>query len=472
MHQVIFTRRIALLLAMLLGILVTLEFTHTTRAQTVIVYRVDQDAPGPLHDGLTWTSAYTTLQDALTQARTVAPTNTLEIWVAKGVYYPDEGGGYINNDPGTNFSLINNVSLYGGFGGFGINETTRSQRNWATHLTVLSGDIDQNDRTDPRGIVTATASISGSNAYHVVTANTVQTATVDGFAITAGKANGADFNDTLGGGMYNEGGNLMLTNVTFSGNLADRRGGGMLNASSSNSKLVNVTFDSNSAGTGGGMANEFSTSLLINVTFISNRATFEGGGMYDYYFDNPTLINVIFHNNTAAYGGGIANTYCIPTLINVTFHGNSADSGGGIYNYNSSPMLINNILWDNMASNGAQIYRDAGSTIGISTINYSLVEGGCPDSSTANCDAHLLTNDPQFVNAAHGDMRLQSSSPAIDAGDSDPLVTIGVATDRDGKPRFVDIPGVVDTGTGGPPFVDLGAFEVVKNVYLPLITKQ
>ncbi len=48
-------------------------------------------------------------------------------------------------------------------------------------------------------------------------------------------------------------------------------------------------------------------------------------------------------------------------------------------------------------------------------------------------DAHSLFIDPKFVNAAGGDFHLQSSSPAIDAGDTDRAI-IGTL-DIDGKPR-------------------------------------
>ena len=55
------------------------------------------------------------------------------------------------------------------------------------------------------------------NSYHVVTGATG--ATLDGFTITAGNANGG-YPNNRGGGMYNNGSSPTLTNVTFSGNSA------------------------------------------------------------------------------------------------------------------------------------------------------------------------------------------------------------------------------------------------------------
>ena len=70
----------------------------------------------------------------------------------------------------------------------------------------------------------------------------------------------------------------------------------------------------------------------------------------------------------------------------------------------------------------------------------------------------VLFSDPQFVDAANDNLRLQLSSPAIDAGDNAAL-SEEITTDLDGNPRFVDIPGVSDTGNGTPPIVDLGVYE-------------
>jgi hypothetical protein len=84
--------------------------------------------------------------------------------------------------------------------------------------TILSGDIDQNDITDPYGVVTDTANIVGENAYHVVTGGgTDSTAVLDGFVITAGQANGSSDPHYNGGGMYNSSSSPTLTNVVFSG---------------------------------------------------------------------------------------------------------------------------------------------------------------------------------------------------------------------------------------------------------------
>ncbi|NIP87391.1 MAG: hypothetical protein GTO03_18295, partial [Planctomycetales bacterium] len=189
---------------------------------------------------------------------------------------------------------------------------------------------------------------------------------------------------------------------------------------------------------------------------------------------DPTLTNVTFYGNSALDGGGMNNEASSPALTNVTFYGNSAEvEGGGMYNAGSDPVLANCILWGNTASQGAQIHNSNSAPV----IGYSLVGGGCPAGST--CD-QVIKGNPRFVDAdgpdnivgtRDDDLRLQARSPAVDAGDNgavpaDSLDLDGdgdiiepIPLDRDGSPRFVDIPGRPDIGVGPPPIVDMGAYE-------------
>ena len=173
---------------------------------------------------------------------------------------------------------------------------TFSERDWETYVTVLSGDIDQNDTTDSNGVVITGTQIAGNNAYHVVTSDSVsRTALIDGFYITAGQANGS---------------------------LPNNRGGGMNNSWESTPTISNVFFIGNSATTGGGLFNWYqSDPTLTNVTFSGNTAT-DGGGMSGN--GDPSLTDVTFTGNTAYRGGGMQISDGNPTLNDVTFSNNSA----------------------------------------------------------------------------------------------------------------------------------------------------
>ena len=89
------------------------------------------------------------------------------------------------------FTLQNGLALYGGFDG---SETLFSQRSYTTNVTILSGDISQNDTTSA-GIVTDASLQNGNdNTRHVVYAsNSDSTAILDGFTVTAGRATGSGY---------------------------------------------------------------------------------------------------------------------------------------------------------------------------------------------------------------------------------------------------------------------------------------
>jgi len=355
----------------------------------------------------------------------LANVSCTEIWAAAGIYRPTA-----TSDRSISFRVAAGVALYGGFAG---SEALRTLRNPALNRTVLSGDIDGNDLGD-NGIQVTTATIQGSNSYHVVyldgtvvgheiTSSTV----IDGFFITAGDAAGSG-NDGDGGGLFCNASLVkptaqcspILRNIVFSGNRARITGGALQNwaiyGGSASPTLENVTFRGNAVYDPGGTA--------------------RGGAMYNEGYggeSSPVLVNVTFANNSAsntssdAQGGAMFNSgyggTSNPQLTNVTFTGNSADYGGAIFNTalntgTCHPVLVNTLLWGNTAgvSGGPQIDETNGAA---STISYSLIEGGCPSGSI--CSTSPIALDPRlgalqdnggFVPTA----ALEPGSHAIDAG--------------------------------------------------------
>jgi len=86
---------------------ITCSFASPAFAQSVI--HVDADAGGA-NDGTSWEDAFVYLQDALAAAE---PGN--EIWIAEGVYRPDQGGGVTAGDREARFVVPAGLALYGGF---------------------------------------------------------------------------------------------------------------------------------------------------------------------------------------------------------------------------------------------------------------------------------------------------------------------------------------------------------------------
>ncbi len=361
---------------------------------------VDRNATGTSHDGLSWSTAYTNVQDALAPAN-AASDAFYEIWVAQGVYYPDQGLGHSNNAVTETFRIDhNNILLYGGFVG---TETLRTERNWTTHPTILSGDIDGNDRnTDNNFINEIYSDTLGNNAYHILTLNgqpllsVAGQVVIDGFIITGGHANDTYAPHDRGGGFYCSIDSRVnncsptLSNLIFSGNRSTTYGGALYNGSEgyktiNQPVLSDITFTGNESLDGGAMYNLASSQESINnprltrVTFNHNIANGAGGGLHDLSkgpgsIVNPILTDVTFIDNRsgpfdnnqageiqdgggffnrAAYAGSIAN----PILNHVTFNRNQSTGmggGGGMSNraqcdcldYCSCPSTSNPILND------------------------------------------------------------------------------------------------------------------------------
>ena len=220
--------------------------------------------------------------------------------------------------------------------------------------------------------------------------------------------------------------------VISGGNGTSVKGGGMLLDWGASPSLSNLVFAGNNAFDGGGMyVNNFSKPLLLNVVFASNHADWSGGGMYVGWYSEPALTNVVFFGNRAEWdGGAIMARTASPKLNNVTMSGNTSSHVGGVSVVAYQSLLISNsILWGNT---GAQIYSQQANP--YISVSYSIVQGGW--TGTGNLDA-----DPQFVDAAKGDLHLQRTSPAVNSGSN---AAVTVATDLDGNPRIVS--GVVDRG--------------------------
>lgn len=329
-------------------------------------YYVRGNGGSDSNSGTSWAQAFKNLQQAF-----VVATNGDEIWVAKAVYYPDNGGPYPLDSRAANFTLKNGVKVYGGFAG---TETSLSQRNIDANPTILSGDVDNNDiNTDGNFIAETTGDQVGSNAYHVViTSGVDSTAVLDGFIITAGQANAATDPDRNGGGLYNGSGSPTLSNLTFQGNAATM-GGGLFNQDGTPA-LTNVRFINNFAvNDGGGWWNK-GESQLGGGLFTGNLAGTSGGGMMVYGTatqGGPSLANAVFSGNQASTGGGLANDSSNLTLSNSTFDGNTAGARGGGFSSlgNCTPNLGGVAFVNNNSVNGGGIYSGTGSNPGLVTVN-------------------------------------------------------------------------------------------------------
>lgn len=247
-------------------------------AAFAVVIHVKHDAVGA-NTGQSWANAFTNLQSALSVA-----VGESEIWVAKGTYWPGSARG-------TSFVLPSGVMLYGGFDG---TETSLTNRNWRTNLTVLSGEIGSTN--DP-----------GDNAFHVVIGSSG--AFLDGFTVTGGYADGT-YPHNNGAGLFNSNASPTVANCTFSNNRTAL------------------------AGSGAGIFNYNSSPVIANCTFVGNSG-YWGGGICNLNGASPVISNCLFQANTADYGAGVHSEASSPVIKNCIFSRNSAD-GAGIFSRDSS----------------------------------------------------------------------------------------------------------------------------------------
>jgi hypothetical protein len=411
---------------------------------------VDASATGD-NIGLSWSSAYTSLQDALDNSCS----GITEIWVATGTYTPSA---YPSGCNGCSFSrdytflLKDGMKLYGGFNG---TETQLSQRNISSNPTVLTGDIGQ-------------VGVNSDNVYHVVLSVLDDLTTVlDGFTVTNGNANGfgnitvetQQISQSQAGAMYNINSSPTIANTRFIANLATTAGG-MYNGNNSSPAITNSSFINNQAsGSAGGILNQNNSSSVITNSIFSGNSAVNGGAIFNDNGSNLWLINTMFTGNTATEnGGGIYNGLSSPLIVNNTFTQNTAGTyGGAIYNGNSSPTVSNSIIWSNTANASASATSasifNANSTpvIGHSLIANSGGSGSWQGSIGSDDGANIDIN-PQFVDAVNGDFRLLPGSLAVNAGSNSNYESISGTnlvndTDLIGNPRLFGAT------------IDMGAFE-------------
>jgi hypothetical protein len=102
--------------------------------------------------------------------------------------------------------------------------------------------------------------------------------------------------------MWSIGGSPTLSRVTFSGNTASTEAAAST-ISSVSSSFTNVTFSGNSADRGGGMLTNGGSATLTNVTFSGNTAT-SGGAMHNSRGSQTTVANSILWGDA---GGEVVN---------------------------------------------------------------------------------------------------------------------------------------------------------------------
>jgi hypothetical protein len=371
---------------------------------TTTILRVTPEGAGT-RDGSSWADA---LGEAEFISNLALAFSGTEYWLAKGSYrpaIPADSASITETERGAAFTLAHRVKIYGGFAG---TETERSRRDWTANVTVLTGDLGNDDLSKVNGATTDYSGIVGTNSATVVRAYVVdESAVLDGVTVCGGSAEAeggglcsqgaptvkncifSGNRASQGGGVYNCGDRPALTDCTFSGNRAVK-GGGMSNQSCSLVTLTGCTFsgDISSGGEagnqgGGGMLNQgCSQVVLTDCTFSGNRAYDgssygNGGGMLNHSCSQVTLTDCTFSGNQAENGGGMSDGYCsLITLTGCTFSKNYATGGGGLYNAQSILTATNCTVSSNQAFSDAGLFLYDGD---LTLVNCTFTENNETD---------------------------------------------------------------------------------------------
>jgi hypothetical protein len=365
-------------------------------------------------DGLSWASAFTTIQPAVDAADTAGGG---EVWVAASSY-----GGYIQDTLAVVVSLKPAVKVYGGFVG---TETSRDDRNWQTHVTIVR-------RTDSTG--------------RVVRIDNAPNSLFDGFTVSGGRLiDDPSYTNGGGGMLIDSTGPVTVSHCVFTNNAAGAyKGGAVSIVNAGPISLDHCTFMNNNAGMGGALAvaNAAGAMAIDACMFVNNSSINGYGGAVNSESPAFSAVNCVFAGNTASggdlpNGGAYAGTGGTSSFMNCSFTGNTAGAGGAIFHAITGGPGTETTLTNCIVQGDSQ--PELSVDTAYLTVTYSDLQGvtGGPWPGTGN-----LGVDPNFVSAT--DLHLQGSSPCIDKGAS----TGAPSVDIEGHTRPVD-------------GVDMGAYEYI-----------
>jgi len=344
---------------------------------------------------------------------------------------------------------------------------------------ILSNNIASN------GVAYLTATPSGGNGGGIYTGGNL---TITNCSFTGNKAgNGAGPGGAGGnGGSAYVGGIASVTGTAISNSIAGNgsggggggRGGGIYLVGAATFETCVFSGNTSGTGTGSGSGGAIYASASadfkqckfhLNKTAAgSGSGSGSGGGAY--ITGTTTVINCIFVSNEAGSGGSNGGNggglYAgTATLYNDTFIKNAAGTGsttqgrgGGAYFNSGTNSVANTIFWINTAPGlGAQIFNNSGTNIIVKYSDILSGEAGIGGNLTYTKSA---SSEPLFLSIVDGQagfLKLDRRSPCIDNG-----------TNEAGVPS-------VDYDNNARPYnkaYDMGAFESQDVLFAPIYVSK
>jgi hypothetical protein len=267
--------------------------------------------------------------------------------------------------------------------------------------------------------------------------------------------------DERGGGLYLDGGSVLLDRCVFRRNSAGATGGGLtaLNAAVS---IRDSTFESNLAKRGAGLYIDTPYAVDVRRSLVAlNRAGRRGGGIdltasgIEAVLENVTVSgNFVYGEQATDGGGGIALTgparIALSTIANnlaYTLQRNPDVAAGLQFDSNYGVLFLNGtLLWGNATLDGNfDLGRSGGGGIDA---YYNLVGTTTPDAVNGGEDGNLFATDPLLGPLADngGPTRTQAIAAGSPARDAATWVQYYAITDQRGFKRRRDDDTTMDIG--------------------------
>jgi len=378
-------------------------------------------------NGSSWTNAAGEVADALFAA--ALNDNIDNIWVAGGTYHPLYHPDDLTKHDKSRFnafSMVEGVSLYGGFAG---GELTLEARNLALkeNASILSGDFNKDDNFDFTDFLeNGPDESTAENALHLI------------YAVSLGESGPAMNGFTIQG----------ANNIT-TGMDEDAPLGSIIT-------LVNET--EISVDLGAGILIVESSPLFENL-IVRNNLGFFGGGITAFNADMSITNSLVYENFDYALSSGIAIFGSIKrsVMLNTTVTKNISLGGPCVATVSADLWIYNSIIQQNITIN-TDIFPLNPNFLAYGTegeVSNSIIggSGGSLDWQLENNFEGLdmtdlggnLDEDPVFADYLTNDFSLSQCSPAIDAGNASRYEANTLpATDQAGNPRIFN--NILDMG--------------------------
>ncbi|MBS0630910.1 MAG: tandem-95 repeat protein [Verrucomicrobia bacterium] len=188
----------------------------------------------------------------------------------------------------------------------------------------------------------------------------------------------------------------------------------------------------------------FSRDATVTLRRIEVRGNTSGAIFLNVIGGSVLVENSLFAGNVSTGTGRLAYFAAPAVLRQVTVASNRGDIAPFTF-ADANNQTYNSIFWGNRGATNASLATSLGSSARFYVIWNSVVENlAALTASTTSTSADLAT-DPRFVDAANGDFRLASDSPAIDTGKNDQISSDLI--DLAGQSRLHGV------------YVDRGAYE-------------